>query len=78
MRQGRIIAKLGLDGHDRGAGLLRDQGSPAAVMVGGIIPAIDRAVLVEAGVSAIVEPGQQTEAMLTAACQAMDGLEEVW
>jgi methylmalonyl-CoA mutase C-terminal domain/subunit len=123
-----IIAKLGLDGHDRGAKivahmfreagyeviytglrqtpamvaaatvqedaqlvgvsmlsgahntlvpellrLLKEQGSDAAVLLGGIIPAADRHELLDAGVAAIFEPGEQTADILAAAREALAG-----
>ncbi|MCU1614617.1 MAG: cobalamin B12-binding domain protein [Frankiales bacterium] len=123
-----IIAKLGLDGHDRGAKivarmfrdagyevmytglrqtpamvataalqedaelvgvsllsgahntlvpellrLLKENGSDAVVLLGGIIPAADRPALLDAGVAAIFEPGEQTESILAATRAALDG-----
>ena len=122
-----IIAKLGLDGHDRGAKvvarifrdagyevvytglrqtpatvaaaavqedaqlvgvsmlsgahnvlvpelvrLLREQGSTAAVFLGGIIPEADRPALLAAGVNAIFEPGHRADAILAAARRAIE------
>jgi methylmalonyl-CoA mutase C-terminal domain/subunit len=123
-----IIAKLGLDGHDRGAKivahmfrdagyeviytglrqtpmavaaaalqedaqlvgvsmlsgahntlvpellrLLREMESDALVLLGGIIPAADRQALLDAGVAAIFEPGEQSESILAAARAALNG-----
>jgi methylmalonyl-CoA mutase C-terminal domain/subunit len=117
-----IIAKLGLDGHDRGAKvvarifrdagyeviytglrqtpasvaatavqedadlvgvsmlsgahtilvpqlvqLLRESGSDAPVLLGGIIPDADRDVLRDAGVAAIFQPGQRSDTILSSA-----------
>lgn len=117
-----IIAKLGLDGHDRGAKviarifrdagyeviytglrqtpasvaaaaiqedadlvgvsmlsgahtilvpqlvrLLRESGSDAPVLLGGIIPDADRDILRDAGVAAIFQPGQRSDAILSSA-----------
>jgi methylmalonyl-CoA mutase C-terminal domain/subunit len=132
-RERIVIAKLGLDGHDRGAKvvahmfrdagyeviytglrqtpemvaatavqedavlvgvsmlsgahntlvpalvrLLRDSGSPAAVLVGGIIPGTDRSGLLDAGVSAIFEPGMGTAEILAGAREALEKVVETW
>ena len=55
-----LVAKVGLDGHDRGVKVVekvRDRGADIPVIVGGIIPEPDVPLLTTQGVAAVLTPG---------------------
>ena len=61
-----VVAKPGLDGHDRGAKIIaraQDAGD-VVVTVGGTIPAQDIPELKELGVAEVFTPGAPTQAII--------------
>ena len=59
-----VIAKPGLDGHDRGAKVIASSLKDVLVLVGGTIPAPDADALREQGVAAVFTPGTPTTAIV--------------